>query len=104
DLAIALDAPHCLEVILVVDMRLGTRMDDGFVKREPHAVLLEKDAPAGPGFRADFVFGADDVFYIANNHAFLLIGCRTSARGRRGQPLPWGTRHRPQARRPRSGR
>src|SRR5690606_2126954 len=57
DLAIAAHAVHRLQVVLVVDVRLGVGIDGGDMEREAHIVVLEQHAGAVPGFGDNLAVG-----------------------------------------------
>src|SRR5690606_17365705 len=68
DLAIALDAPHRLEMVLIVDVGFRPRKNHGFMKGKPHAVLGQQHAAAEPVLGDDFLIRADDVMDVAYDH------------------------------------
>src|SRR5690606_36052235 len=81
DLAVALDAPHSLKVVLIMDVGFRSRKDHGFMEGKPHPVLGQQHTAAGPVFGDDFLIGADHVFDIAYDH--LLLPATLSTCGRR---------------------
>src|SRR5690606_16639486 len=65
---VAFNAPHRLQMILVVDVRLSARTNNGFVKRKAHAVFLEHDTATDAGVRAPLVTGSDLIFDVFDQH------------------------------------
>jgi len=67
DLAFSSHAQYGLDVMLVLHLGLGARMQYGFVHREPHAVSGQQQPPAHPGVRLYFAFGAAQGVESAND-------------------------------------
>src|SRR5690606_17819375 len=62
DLAVATHAVHRLQMVLVVDVGLGARVDGGDVEGEAHAVLPQDHPGAVPGFGYNLALGCFAVF------------------------------------------
>src|SRR5690606_6398920 len=57
DFTVAAHAVHRLQMVLVVDVRLGVGVNGGDVKRETHLVVLEQHPRAVPSVGLDFAIG-----------------------------------------------
>src|SRR5690606_3419254 len=62
DLAVAAHAVHRLQVVLVVDVGLGARVNGGDVEGEAHLVFLQDHPGAVPGLGDNLAFGCFTVF------------------------------------------
>src|SRR5690606_15164409 len=70
--AVTAHAVHRLQVVLVVDVRLGAGIDSGDVEGKAHLVFLQDHPGAIPGLGYYLAFGCFTVFQVTYDHVLVI--------------------------------